>query len=85
MKREKYIGFHKNGKQIEHYVPRPNRKLNLPCTSKFCKKAKNCFCNKFDERKLDIFNKFWAAFWSEKKVYAYDTVFMVQLPGKLIS
>lgn len=83
MKGEEYIGFHKNGKHIEQNVPRPSRKLGSPCTSKFCEKAKNRFCNKFDiNQRLDIFNRFWAASWSEKKTYACNTVFMVPIKRK---
>lgn len=83
MKGEEYIGYHKNGKHIEHNIPRPGRKLGSPCISKFCEKAKNRFCNMFDiSKRLDIFNQLWAASWSEKNVYACNIAFMVSIKRK---
>lgn len=63
-----YVGYHRKNNVVEHNVQRPSRVLDNTCSSKFCFKANNRFCNKFTEhQRSDIFNEFWAASWGEKK------------------
>lgn len=68
MNGKSYIGYHRKGNIVEHNVQRPNRLINNTCSSKYCMKAKNRFCNKFSgHQRSGIFNQFWAASWCEKK------------------
>jgi len=63
-----YVGYHRKDNVVEQNVQRPSRILDNTCSSKFCIKAKKRFCNTFTEhQRLQIFNRFWAASWSEKK------------------
>lgn len=75
MNGEEYIGYERNKSVVSHNVLRPPRNIQPTCLSLYCKKAKNRFCNTFDEtQRLEIFVTFWKATWEEKKTLACSLV-----------
>ncbi|XP_025206015.1 uncharacterized protein LOC112602254 isoform X2 [Melanaphis sacchari] len=76
---QEYIGFQRKGKVVEHNVVREPRSLGDMCTSRFCLKAVNRFCNQFDEsQRKEIFFKFWNSSWEEKKIYVLSLVITIE-------
>lgn len=75
MNGEEYIGYQRKKPVVSHNVLRPPRNIQPTCLFLYCKKAKNRFCNTFDEtQRLDIFVTFWKATWEEKKTLACSLV-----------
>ncbi|XP_074031390.1 uncharacterized protein [Leptinotarsa decemlineata] len=68
---QKYTGYSRTKDGIvKHDKTRCARETGPRCTSKFCEKATNRYCNLFSEDiRKNIFNAFWAMNWEQKKLY----------------
>lgn len=76
---QEYIGFQRNGKVVEHNVVREPRNLGDKCTSRFCLKAVDRFCNEFDEsQRKEFFFKFQNSSWEVKKIYVLSLVITIE-------
>lgn len=66
-----YVGYTrtKDG-VVKHDMKRSERIMGPACISTFCKRATNRFCHLFsDGMRQNIFDKFWAMNWEQKKLY----------------
>lgn len=77
------ICFHRTGKNVEHNIARPSRKLQQTCKSSLCLKSKSRFCHLFNKtQRMKIFNHFWSVTWEEKKIYFCSMVLMIPVKRK---
>ncbi|XP_060846216.1 metacaspase-2-like [Rhopalosiphum padi] len=75
MNGQEYTGFQRKGNVVSQDVQRPTRNIQPICKSKFCIKAKNRFCQSFNEnQRLDIFSTFWDSSWEAKKTFSCNMV-----------
>lgn len=64
-----YIEFQRKGNVVSQDMQRPARNIQPTCESKFCIKAKNRFCQSFDEnQRVEIFSTFWNASRNKKDI-----------------
>jgi len=72
---QEYMGFQRKGNVVSQDVQRPARNIQPICESKFCIKAKNRFCQSFNEnQRLEIFSTFWDSSWEVKKTFSCNMV-----------
>jgi len=75
MNGQEYTGFQRKGNVVSQDVQRPTRNIQPICKSKFCIKAKNRFCQSFNEnQRLNIFSTFWDSSWEAKKTFSCNMV-----------
>lgn len=72
---KEYLGFRKiEGKYVQD-IAKPERKLEMPCSSERCTSSKVFYCNVFTEEvRKKIFDEFWAMSWKEKKLYVLTLI-----------
>lgn len=72
---QEYVGFSRQGKNVHQDKLRNERKMKETCKSQVCIKSAFRQCQHFTEsQREEIFQKFWACNWDEKRTYISNLV-----------